>query len=48
MRKTEIIENIKVRSGKDMLDFKDKSEKRIYFTIKKEILPKLVRYLLMT
>ena len=45
MRKTEIIENIKVRSGKDMLDLKDRSDRRVYFTIKKEILPKLVRYL---
>jgi len=45
MRKEDIIENIKVRAGKDVLDFKDKSERRVYFTIKKEILPKMVRYL---
>lgn len=45
MRKEDIIENIKVRAGKDMLDFKDKSERRVYFTLKKEILPKITRYL---
>ncbi len=45
MKKQEIIENIKVRSGKDMLDLNDKSEKRVYFTIKKEILPKIAKYL---
>lgn len=45
MKKTQIIENIKVRAGKEMLDFNDRSEKRIYFTIKKEILPKITRYL---
>ncbi len=45
MKRQEIIENIKVRSGKDMLDLLDRSEKRVYVTIKKEILPKLVRYL---
>ncbi len=45
MKKAQIIENIKVRAGKDMLDFNDASDKRVYFTIKKEILPKTVRYL---
>lgn len=45
MKKTEIIENIKVRAGEALLDFIDKSEKRSYFTIKKEVLPRLVRYL---
>ena len=45
MKKTEIIENIKVRSGKDLLEFKDKSVRRVYFTIKKDILPNIVRYL---
>ena len=45
MRKEDIIENIKVRVGKDVLDFKDKSERRVYFTLKKEILPKITRYL---
>jgi Ni,Fe-hydrogenase III component G len=45
MKRREIIENIKVRSGKDMLDFIDRSERRVYFTIKKEILPKIARYL---
>ncbi len=45
MRMQDIIENIKVRSGKDMLDFKEKSDRRVYFTIGKEIVPKIVRYL---
>ena len=45
MKRVQIIENIKVRAGKDMLEFNDRSAKRIYFTIKKEILPKIVRYL---
>ena len=45
MRKEDIIENIKVRAGKDVLDFKDKSERRVYFTLRKEILPKITRYL---
>jgi len=45
MRRTEIIENIKVRCGKDLLELNDRSEKRVYVTIKKEILPKIARYL---
>jgi len=45
MKKTQIIENIKVRSGKELLDLKDRSEKRVYFTIKKTVLPKITRYL---
>ena len=45
MKKTQIIENIKVRSGKELLDIKDRSEKRVYFTIKKTVLPKITRYL---
>ncbi|MBU4312705.1 MAG: NADH-quinone oxidoreductase subunit C [Candidatus Omnitrophica bacterium] len=45
MRREDIIENIKVRAGKDMLDLLDRSERRVYVTIKKEILPKIVRYL---
>jgi Ni,Fe-hydrogenase III component G len=45
MKRREVIENIKVRSGKDMLDFSDRSERRVYFTIKKEILQKIARYL---
>ena len=45
MKRAEIIENIKVRSGKDLSEIKDKSARRVYFTIKKEILPKIVRYL---
>ena len=43
--RTEIIENIKVRAGKDLLGLNDRSEKRVYVTIKKEILPKITRYL---
>ena len=45
MRKTEIIENIKVRAGKEMLELNDRSARRVYVTVKKEILPKLARYL---
>ena len=45
MKRAHIIENIKVRTGMDMLDFKDRSSRRVYFTINKEILPKIVRYL---
>lgn len=45
MTRTEIIENIKVRAGKDLLDLNDRSERRVYVTIKKEILPKITRYL---
>lgn len=45
MKKAQVIENIKVRSGEELLDFVDKNERRVYFTIKKEILPKIVRYL---
>ena len=45
MKRAHIIENIKVRAGMDMLDFKDRSSRRVYFTINKEILPKIVRYL---
>jgi len=45
MKKREIIENIKVRAGKDMLDLVDRSKRRVYVTVKKEILPKIARYL---
>jgi len=45
MKRQEIIENIKVRAGKDILEFTDKSKRRIYITIKKEALPKIVKYL---
>ena len=45
MRREDIVENIKVRAGEDMLDLKDRSERRVYVTIKKEILPKIARYL---
>jgi len=45
MRRVDIIENIKVRAGGDMLKLDDRSERRVYVTIKKEILPKMARYL---
>jgi len=45
MKKLEIIENIKVRSGKDLLDLNDRSKRRVYATIKKEILSKITQYL---
>ncbi len=45
MKRTEVIENIKVRAGKDLLKFSDASEKRVYFTVSKGILPKLAKYL---
>ena len=45
MKKEAIIENIKVRSGKDLLEFTDKSKNRIYFTINKNILPQIAKYL---
>jgi len=45
MRRQEIIENMKVRSGEGLIDFKDKSKNRVYVTIKKEILSKIARYL---
>ena len=45
MRRIDVIENIKVRAGRDMLDLKDHSERRVYVTIKKEILLKIARYL---
>ena len=45
MKRESIIENIKVRSGKDLLEFSDKSRKRAYFTINKDILAQIVRYL---
>ncbi len=45
MRRIDVIENIKVRAGGDMLEIEDRSEKRVYVTIKKEILPKIARYL---
>lgn len=45
MKKEAIIENIKVRSGKDLTDFADKSRNRVYFTINKKILPQIAKYL---
>jgi len=45
MKRETIIENIKVRSGKGLLEFTDKSKNRIYFTIDKTILPQIAKYL---
>ena len=45
MKRESIIENIKVRSGKDLLEFTDRSKNRVYFTVNKDILPQLVKYL---
>ena len=45
MEKTQIIENIKVRSGGGLVEINDRSLRRIYVTIKKEALPKIARYL---
>jgi NADH:ubiquinone oxidoreductase subunit C len=45
MKREAIIENIKVRSGKDLVEFTDKSKNRFYFTINKKILPQIARYL---
>ncbi len=45
MKRQEIIENIKVRAGKDMLDFQDRSRNRVYFTVTKGALVQLAKYL---
>lgn len=45
MKKTEVLENIKVRAGKDLVELTDRSKRRAYITIKKEALPKIARYL---
>ncbi|MEK7867996.1 MAG: NADH-quinone oxidoreductase subunit C [Candidatus Omnitrophota bacterium] len=45
MKRQAIIENIKVRSGKGLIEFTDKSKNRIYFTINKDILTQTVKYL---
>ncbi len=45
MKRQAIIENIKVRSGKGLIEFTDKSKNRIYFTINKAILTQTVKYL---
>ncbi|MBU0759526.1 MAG: NADH-quinone oxidoreductase subunit C [Candidatus Omnitrophica bacterium] len=45
MKKAEVLENIKVRSGKDLVELTDRSRRRVYVTIKKEALPKIARYL---
>ncbi|MCX5687994.1 MAG: NADH-quinone oxidoreductase subunit C [Candidatus Omnitrophica bacterium] len=45
MKRETIIQNIKIRSGGDLLDFQDKSKNRIYFTINKTILLQIAKYL---
>ena len=45
MKRELIIENIKVRLGKGLIEFTDKSKNRIYFTINKAILTQTVKYL---
>ena len=45
MKREAIIENIKVRSGKNLVEFTDKSKNRVYFTINKNILPQIAKYL---
>lgn len=45
MKRQAIIENIKVRSGKGLIEFADKAKNRIYFTINKAILTQIVKYL---
>ena len=45
MKREAIIENIKVRSGKDLVEFTDKSRNRVYFTLNKNILPQIAKYL---
>ncbi|MDP6686062.1 MAG: NADH-quinone oxidoreductase subunit C [Candidatus Omnitrophota bacterium] len=45
MKKREILENIKVRAEKGLVDCVNKSTKRVYVTIKKEVLTKIVKYL---
>ncbi|MDO8603168.1 MAG: NADH-quinone oxidoreductase subunit C [Candidatus Omnitrophota bacterium] len=45
MKREAIIENIKVRSGEDLLEVVQKAENRAYFTINKNILPQIARYL---
>lgn len=45
MKREAIIENIKVRSGKGLIEFADKSKNRAYFTINKTILTQIAKYL---
>jgi len=45
VKREAIIENIKVRSGRDLIEFVDKSKNRIYFTINKNMLPQIAKYL---
>lgn len=45
MKKESIIENIRVRSGKGMIDLNDKSRKRVYVTLNKNVLTQIVKYL---
>ncbi len=45
MKREAIIENIKVRSGKSLVDLNDRSRKRVYATLDKNILTQIVKYL---
>ena len=45
MRKEDLIENIKVRAGRDIVNLEDRSKRRVYVTIRKEILKKIATYL---
>ncbi|MBU1912079.1 MAG: NADH-quinone oxidoreductase subunit C [Candidatus Omnitrophica bacterium] len=45
MRQEAIIQNIKVRSDKDLSEVIHKSKNRVYCTINKNILPQIARYL---
>ena len=45
MKREAIIENIKVRSGKGLVDLNDKSRRRVYVTLDKDILIQIARYL---
>jgi Ni,Fe-hydrogenase III component G len=45
MKKQEILENIKVRAGGDIVNLEDRSKRRVYITIRKEILKKIAGYL---
>jgi len=45
VKREAIIQNIKIRSGKDLSEVTHKSKNRAYFTINKNILPQIARYL---
>jgi len=45
MKKEEIIQDIKHRLGNDIIDFNDRSERRVYITIRKTVLLDLAKHL---